>query len=144
MRNSLSKTLVTSHFGIQLSLGCSLDLNQNIFWLISSLDFIGILLFYCLKTVKNNRKTMNNNNCKKNSYRRNTLIQLRSSQSFKYMCLVVHILQLFQVLATCAVFWPWNHHFLSTALLKTVMISKVDMIQPWNLARMCHICGYEK
>ena len=71
------------------------------------LDFIGILLFYCLKTMENNRKTM-----KPIEIVKNFLIdviplwKLIFWQSLMDISKVVHILQLFQLFATCTVIWP--------------------------------------
>ena len=54
-----------------------------------------------------------NRNCKNLPLDVILLWKLRSWQSFKYISWIVHILQLFQVFATCTVFWPQNHHFVS-------------------------------
>ena len=49
------KTLITSNFGIHLCLGCSFDQYQKFR---PALDSICIPLFFCLKTIENNRNTM--------------------------------------------------------------------------------------
>ena len=57
---TLHKTiLIISNFGIQLCLGCSLDVDQNICYYISGLDLIGMLLFYCLKTMEQQNENEN-------------------------------------------------------------------------------------
>ena len=53
------KMLKTLNRGIELCLGCFFDLLRDTGQFSHGLDFIGIILFYYLKTMENNRKTTN-------------------------------------------------------------------------------------
>ena len=68
---------MTSKLAIQLSLFLLLDLLQNTCRFLPILNFIGILLFYCLQTVESNKENENNRNVKNILHECNTRIKTK-------------------------------------------------------------------
>ena len=98
------------------------------------MDFIGILLFYCLKTMDNNRRTIKTIDILKIPYRGKPLRKLRSWQSFKYISEVVHVLQLFQVFVTCIHVFLYK---LSVFQSEAWICLRFSWIQPQNMLEIC-------
>ena len=109
------------------------------------MDIIGYLLFYCLKTIENNRKTIKDRNCKNILYRRNTLMKTKILTKFQVYILsfshfraILRTCLFYSVLTVKSSFCEHrlskNGYSFKSWIDTTLILNKI----------MRQICGYEK
>ena len=129
--------LKISNLVIYQSVGWLMD--QNICQSISGLDSTGIILFYCLKTIENNRKTMKTVEIIKNYLVDVILLwKLWSTfySSFKYLPLIQCFDRKIVILWNCT---PKNvHNFKSWNDTTRKFSQNASDMWIWKVIKMCH------